>query len=45
MADPSSEGWSFLSETMPGLDPNLNGERGLNEPMIGDFDGKCFDFV
>lgn len=43
MADPSEEGWpSFLSETMPGLGTNFNDDRAMNEPMIGDFDGKLF---
>ena len=38
MADPSVEGWpSFSSEAMTGLDPNLNGVRG-----IGEFNGKPF---
>lgn len=41
MADPSGEGWpSYMSETMPGLEPNFNNDRSMNEPMMGDFDGK-----
>ena len=45
MADPSGEGWpSFLSETMTGLEPNFNGDRGINESMMRDFDGRPFLF-
>ena len=43
MADPSSEGWpSFLSETMSGLEANFSNDRAINEPMMGDFDGRSF---
>ena len=47
MADPSGEGWpSLLSETMSGLETNLNDDRAINEPMIGDFDGRsCYVFI
>lgn len=43
MADPPSEGWpSFLSETMSGLEANFSNDRAINEPMMGDFDGRSF---
>ena len=47
MADPSSEGWpSLLGETMSGLEANFNNDRAINEPMIGEFDGRsCFVFI
>lgn len=47
MADPESDGWpSLLSETMSGLETNLNDDRAINEPMIGDFDGRsCYVFI
>ena len=46
MADPPGEGWpSFLSETMPALDPNFNSDREMNEPMISEFDGEGFSVV
>lgn len=46
MADSSADGWpSFLGDPMPALDPNFNNHRGINEAMIGDFDGENFCFV
>ena len=46
MAGPSADGWpSFLGDSMPALDPNFNNDRGINESMIGDFDGESFCFV
>ena len=47
MADPPSEGWpSLLSETMSGLETNFNNDGALNEPMMGDFDGRsCHVFI
>ena len=41
MADPPDDGWqSLLSETIPELGTNFNDDRAMNDPMIGDFDGK-----
>ena len=46
MADSSADGWpSFLGDSMPALDPNFNNDRGINEAMIGDFDGESFSFA
>ncbi|XP_068720053.1 sterol regulatory element-binding protein 1-like isoform X1 [Montipora capricornis] len=46
MADPPGEGWpSFLSETMPALDPNFNSDREMNEPMISEFDDGFLDYL
>ena len=42
MADPPGEGWSYFGETMSGLDSNFNGDRGMNEPMNAEFDGRSF---
>ena len=44
MADPPGEGWPpFLSETMSGLEANFNNDRAINEPMMGDFDGRSLN--
>ena len=47
MADLPGEGWpSLLSETMSGLETNFNNDGALNEPMMGDFDGRsCYVFI